>query len=243
MILECTECHTRYLVPDSSIGADGRTVRCASCKHSWFQEGVPVLDLVAQAEGVALPPPPPPAPAPVEAAPPPPPPFQGGATAEIAPPGSYPDYDAFAHEPPFRPRRNPARRWTIAAVAAGTAMLACIGGLAYWDAPGFANQLFRPVAPTPLKLVTKPVDRHTFNGNEIFAVSGTVINPTDTRPPIPDIRADLRDAQKRIVFSWIIRPEATTLAPKAQIQFNSAKIDVPVNAQELVLSFSGEAAS
>ena len=243
MILECTECHTRYLVPDSSIGADGRTVRCASCKHSWFQEGVPVLDLVAQAEGVALPPPPPPAPAPVEAAPPPPPPFQGGATAEIAPPGSYPDYDAFAHEPPFRPRRNPARRWTMAAGAAGTAMLACIGGLAYWDAPGFANQLFRPVAPTPLKLVTKPVDRHTFNGNEIFAVSGTVINPTDTRQPIPDIRADLRDAQKRIVFSWIIRPEATTLAPKAQIQFNSAKIDVPVNAQELVLSFFGEAAS
>lgn len=242
MILECTECHTRYLVPDASIGPDGRTVRCASCKHSWFQAGVPVLDLVAQAETATLTPPPP-APAPVDAAPPPPPSFQSGPTAEIAPPGSYPDYDAFAHEPPFRPRRNPARRWTVAAFAAGTAMLAAVGGLAYWDAPGFAGDLFSPVAPTPLKLVTKPVDRHTFNGNEIFAVSGTVLNPTDTRQPIPDIRADLRDAQKRIVFSWIIRPEATTLAPKAQIQFNSAKIDVPVNAQELVLSFSGEAAS
>ncbi|PMX86024.1 hypothetical protein C1X43_34350, partial [Pseudomonas sp. GW460-C3] len=46
MILECTECHTRYLVPDSAIGADGRTVRCASWKHSWFQAGAPVLDLV-----------------------------------------------------------------------------------------------------------------------------------------------------------------------------------------------------
>lgn len=228
MILECTECRTRYLVPDSAIGADGRTVRCASCKHSWFQGGIPVLDLVARAGVTPVPPPE----QPVYAAPP----------VEIAPPGSYPDYDAFAHEPPFRPRRNPARRWTIAACAAGIAMLAGAGGLFYSGAPGFASQLFRPVAPTPLKLVTKPVDQHTFNGNEIFAVSGTVLNPTDTRQPIPDIRADLRDAQKRIVFSWMIRPEATTLAPKGQIQFNSAQVNVPVNAQELMLSFSGEAA-
>lgn len=243
MILECTECHTRYLVPDSSIGVDGRTVRCASCKHSWFQEGAPMLDLVARAETVTL------APAPITAqapsappAPPAEPAFTVAPPVEIAPPGSYPDYDAFAHEPPFRPRRNPARRWTVAALAAGTAMLAAVGGLAYWDAPGFARDLFRPVAPTPLKLVGT-VDRHTFNGNEIFAVSGTVLNPTDTRQPIPDIRADLRDAQNRIVFSWMIRPEAATLAPKASIQFNSAKIDVPVNAQELALSFSGEVAS
>ncbi len=239
MILECTECHTRYLVPDTSIGADGRTVRCASCKHSWFQPGVPVLDLVERAAHPAAAPAPTAIPArPIHAAPP-----DIAAPSEIAPPGSYPDYDAFAHEPPFRPRRNPAKRWTMAAFAAGTAMLAGVGGLLYSDAPGFASDLFRPVAPTPLKLVTKPVDRHTFNGNEIFAVSGSVLNPTDTRQTIPDIRADLRDAQKRIVFSWMIRPEAATLAPKAQIQFNSAKIDVPVNAQELVLSFSGEVAS
>ena len=57
MILECTECHTRYLVPDSAIGADGRTVRCASCKHSWFQAGAPMLDLVARAEAAPIAPP------------------------------------------------------------------------------------------------------------------------------------------------------------------------------------------
>ncbi len=40
MILVCPQCATRYLVPDSAIGLTGRQVRCASCRHSWFQEGV-----------------------------------------------------------------------------------------------------------------------------------------------------------------------------------------------------------
>lgn len=39
MIIVCPACATRYVVPDSAIRAEGRTVRCAKCRHSWFQEG------------------------------------------------------------------------------------------------------------------------------------------------------------------------------------------------------------
>lgn len=39
MIIACPACSTRYVVPDSAIGVEGRTVRCAKCRHSWFQEG------------------------------------------------------------------------------------------------------------------------------------------------------------------------------------------------------------
>ena len=44
MIIACPACNTRYVVPDSAIGAEGRTVRCAKCKHSWFQDG-PELEM------------------------------------------------------------------------------------------------------------------------------------------------------------------------------------------------------
>lgn len=40
MIIVCPSCSSRYLVSDSSIGENGRDVRCASCNHQWFQEGI-----------------------------------------------------------------------------------------------------------------------------------------------------------------------------------------------------------
>ncbi|HSG33148.1 MAG TPA: MJ0042-type zinc finger domain-containing protein [Sphingomonadaceae bacterium] len=42
MIIACPACSTRYVVPDSAIGVEGRTVRCAKCKHSWFQDGTEI---------------------------------------------------------------------------------------------------------------------------------------------------------------------------------------------------------
>jgi predicted Zn finger-like uncharacterized protein len=38
MLLICPSCRTRYVVPDTSIGANGRQVRCANCRHSWFAQ-------------------------------------------------------------------------------------------------------------------------------------------------------------------------------------------------------------
>ena len=96
MILICPECATRYLVPDSAIGATGRQVRCASCKHSWFQEGiVPQRPEPEAAEAPTTPPPapvrpsepvpPPVVQAPEPVAPPPPAPAPEPAPQENAP--------------------------------------------------------------------------------------------------------------------------------------------------------------
>ncbi|UXC90344.1 zinc-ribbon domain-containing protein [Sphingobium sp. RSMS] len=88
MILVCPNCATRYIVPDSAVGPNGRQVRCAACKHSWFQEGAalaPREEALATAgvPEVAAPSPPPPPPPP--APPPPPPPVEEPAPPAVEP--------------------------------------------------------------------------------------------------------------------------------------------------------------
>ena len=61
MIIACPACQTRYVVPDSAIGIEGRTVRCAKCKHSWFQEGPDAQRMAASAPATPADPEPEPA--------------------------------------------------------------------------------------------------------------------------------------------------------------------------------------
>lgn len=76
MLLICPSCNARYLVADTVIGPAGRRVRCATCKHVWFQDApqeVAQRDLVAVSAGTrqreAEPPAPRYAPTPAAAAP------------------------------------------------------------------------------------------------------------------------------------------------------------------------------
>ena len=131
----------------------------------------------------------------------------------------------------------------MAAVAGGLLMAAGVVIILWSSTPGLLARLGLPLggAETPLRLVDNPIERRDLaNGSELFAVSGKVLNPSGAAQRVPDIRADLRDASGRIVYSWTITPQQRTLGPKSASDFNSAKLDVPANSKRLELSFAGE---
>ncbi|MEP2987394.1 MAG: MJ0042-type zinc finger domain-containing protein [Parasphingorhabdus sp.] len=235
MILNCPACDTRYLVPDSAIGPAGRSVRCASCRHSWFQDPAPLEEPVKELEVPAEKPETTSADQQTEE------PDVPAATVSRAPPIPDPpsfasQESSFAHEPPFKPRRNPAKLWTIAAIVFALLITGAGGALYAFGLPNwFGDYQFASVEETPLLIELNPKqDRRTLqDGTEYFAASGTVINPTDSEHDIPPMLVVLRDASGRIVYSWKMKAPADSLAPGASVTFNEAKLDVPRAASQL----------
>ena len=187
MIIACPACSTRYVVPDSAIGIEGRTVRCAKCKHSWFQDG-PEGGRLADVEAATVPPPTP--------APPPPPPPVPVADPEAAsgfghddaeghtqngpdfdetappygdvqddlPPPPEPEEERgpsrFDHAPPFRPRRNITKLWTWAAASFAVIALGTVLAVNYVGLPEWVP-VTRPLfgAAQPDLELSFPVDQ------------------------------------------------------------------------------------
>jgi predicted Zn finger-like uncharacterized protein len=91
---------------------------------------------------------------------------------------------------------------------------------------------------TPLQLMITTSDRQPLeSGNELVAISGRVINPTDKEQNVPPIRAELRDkATHALVHRWTIAPPARVLAPRSSASFNSAEVDVPKGGDELTVT-------
>ena len=234
MILACPACDTRYAVPDSAIGAEGRTVRCARCRHSWFQEGSE-LDLeTLEKDGSA------------QAEPTPRQPWH-----DVPPIASNDDRDSkpssdrsqFSAEPPFKPRRNPLKMWGMAAslfavLATGTIAAVSYAGLPDWvpvSRPTFA--LNEP--DLVLEFPAEQQDRRTLpDGSEYFGVAGEIKNVGRETKAVPPVLIVLYDERNRKVYQWEIPPRRGRLQPGETMSINEAITDLPKAARFAEIGWS-----
>ena len=149
-----------------------------------------------------------------------------------------PAEEEFVGYSPIVDEDEPRRKWSamlilllvIAAAAAAFWFLAP----PEWKARAGIAQ----AGATPLQLMITTSDRQPLqSGNELVAISGRVINPTDSEQNVPPIRAELRDKETRqVVHRWTIAPPARVLAPRSSASFNSAEVDVPKGGDELTVT-------
>lgn len=222
----------RYLVLDSAVGADGRRVRCAACRHEWFQappegDGLPeenfkdVLEKERAAEPIPESVKPVPEGSNVPALP-------GDAGAASIPPGA-----------------KLAGYGAAAAVFAGVLLL-----LVAFKAPVSKawppSALFYELAGTPVSVAGEGliIDRLSAEsvpdpgGLQTLKVKGSVINLKDGRVDVPGLMATLRREDGSVGESWVIRPPYDALEGEQSFNFETEYTGVPEDMVSVNLSFS-----
>lgn len=249
MILTCPECSTKYVVKDGAIPPGGRQVRCAACKASWHQDPDPqeAADEAAEqvvdeggavaADPVAVPDPdgsvitqpePPAVAEPAEESD-----DSQWQTVETGPTWSEPEhvderveFEPDFHDEPIEERRSGFRMVLIALLAAALA------AVAFWFlAPASlkARVGLSQSGETQLQVMGLSQARQRLaSGNDLFTVSGRIVNPTGESQRVPPLEAELlADNKQTVIYRWTIAPPADTLEPNDSTVFHSAEMGVP----------------
>ena len=218
MQLSCPKCGATYEVPENAIGPNGRKIRCRACDTSWFEPART------------------PAPAPLPIAPPPVSPIPAPAFRPESPPVTA--EPSATDQPPVRRKRGP---WLLLGLVILVVILGGVVATILMGPQQVVSRLGLSERRVPLGIaITREPDwRMIAGGSQLFAVSGRIWNPTNVEQPVPDIRAELKDAQGRTVYHWTITRPVPKLAPGASANFDGAAVDVPAASAKVNVTFAG----
>ena len=223
MILTCPACATRYSVAEGAVPPDGRTVRCASCAHSWRAT-----------------------PASADATPSPmrfdPEPAFAGASATAAP-----------LQRRFRAKVQAERETRQAVAAGvvwavlAAAFLTVLGGAALFrvqvvrlipQTAGAYAAVHMPVNPVGLALEGVAGGPGLQDGRAVLVVTGAQRN-VETGPRAPSaLRVSLFDKGGAVVASQVLPAPDGALAPGDVHAFKATFADPPITAAEFGVDFA-----
>jgi predicted Zn finger-like uncharacterized protein len=225
MIVACSNCSKRYLVDPRALGAPGRRVRCANCRHTWFQP--------APEDGQS----------PIELPPLP----------ETTPPIVRTSDPQRRVQLPAVADGGARKRWITRGVIALVVLLVLFGLVRgrndVMSVLPFTARLYSMVALGPvvpgagLELRQITPSRAVDGGVPTLTISGQIANISSTPHVVPQLRVALRDANDHELQSWMVAVTDQPLPPGAVVPFHSTIQNPPDGATGVIVSFAAPGGS
>lgn len=255
MLLVCPHCETQFQVAASAVG-NGRTVRCAQCRGSWFAQPTPVFAASAMEADATL--------AAFETASPEidwaeapvdvegNPPLAAEAPAEISivPEDQIVEPASVIAEetlPPVRkrtPRRNlrlprPVAIAFVASIVAAVAMLSLRESVVRMmpDLAGVYAAIGLPVNLRGLEFRGVKTTQEMQDGIPVLVIEGEIVNVARHPVEVPRVRIAVLGPAQQELYSWTTLLQRSILADSEKVSFRSRLASPPPNGQEVLVRF------
>jgi predicted Zn finger-like uncharacterized protein len=252
MLIVCPSCASEYMIDPGRLGADGRNVRCAGCKETWFV--APEVNEVPEPDEPAA------APVIEESADVP----SDGDVAEAEEPSPalaseavdkppYPSTEAEEEGLNAMARAAPARggsssrRFAAAGPLLLVAALAATGSLVWGRThivrayPPTAALYARVGLPVNLRGLEFRAVRSELvaDGTDTFLViEGEIANISGRDAPVPPIEIGVRGAEGHMLYTWTNDPPRPTLTTSDTAQFTARLAAPPAEARQVLVRFA-----
>jgi len=213
MLIVCPSCASEYTIDPAKLGAEGRTVRCAICRDTWFVPGI------EQAGGEADSP-------------------QDTAEAvETAPP---PAPEVKAQPRPRRKRRLVAGFAVVAGVLAVLALLSSrpvqtSAAALVRHAAAFAGSV-----GTKPKVEFREVTAELIGSEpeRVLVVVGEIANSSEGEAQLSPLEFSVRNAADQVLYTWTNAPPRQTLAAGETARFETRLTSPPTDGRQVHVHFA-----
>jgi predicted Zn finger-like uncharacterized protein len=216
MLIVCPSCASEYTIDLSKLGADGRTVRCAICRDTWFVSAQGPAPRTEADAGES-------APDPAEAL------------------STFEPVQAAARSQ-SRPRIL-ALALVLAVAPAGWAASSHLQSLRDLASLGVAHgrqALLAGSAPRRTVLTFRGVTAEVAqeDGGTALAVTGEIVNGTQAEFPVPHLEILVRNGEEKVLAAWTDAPPRAKLGPGEAVRFTLRLPSPPPDARQVRVQFT-----